>query len=150
MTKEELIQKIKTIRKGTFINIEYKSFPKPLAAHKDAVIEKITKGVYRLGITYANMKINENKVTGPLPFGEWQPNYENYIITHTNKNGDYKEWLRIYTSNHHHSHTTWMLNGQEVNKQWLLDNGYIGKSSAESKHNDLFIIEIKNLIKLGA
>ena len=149
MTRENCIEKITTIKKGTFVTIAFKSYPKPLSAHKNDVIEKFTCGVYRIGISYINMKINEDKVVTNLPYGQYDPDYQNYIITHTNKSGEYKEFLRIYTTqNHKHNPKTfYKLNGEIVTKEFLIENGYI--SASKSNPTSVFNVEIKNLISIG-
>lgn len=146
MLLQELINKLQNVKKGAFVKISYKSQPKLLKAHKEEQVEKVTNGVYRLGISYANMKINKNKITGSLPFGEWVGGLENYIITHTNKNGETKTYLRVYTTKHH-AKVKWVLNGQETTKQHLLDNGYFNEN--KSTHTELFIVPIENVISIG-
>ena len=142
MTFIELLEKISKVRKGTFIKIEYKSVKKPLAAFKGSTIEKYSKGVYRLGITYANMKENQNKVTGALPFGKWEPNLENYIVDY---NG--KKYLRVYVDSKHKTTSKWFLNGVETTKDYLVDNRIIG---AQNKHHtSCFILPIENIISIG-
>lgn len=141
MLKDELLQLLQNIKKGSFIHLEYKSFPKPAKGHKGETIEKVTNGTYRLGITYANLKVNENKVTGPLPWGEWDT--LNYII----KKGD-KEYLRVYTTTHK-SHTKWFVNGEEVDYDYIITNNYLTPSQQNHTHTDCFVIPIENLIQVG-
>ena len=146
MENKELQNKLSTYTKGTFIKMEYKSNPTPLAAHKGDLIEKVSKGVYRLGITYANMKVNANRITGPLKSGQWRNGLENYIIDSVDKKGIQKSKLRVYTTKHK-TITKWFLNGVETTKQWLIDNGYI--SSAQSGPRLCFDVLIDNIISIG-
>ena len=148
MLLDELMNKLSKVKKGAFIHIEYKSNPKPLAAHKGDVIQKVSSGAYRLGIKYANLKVNQNKVIVPMVWGEWySKDFQNYIITHTNKQGETKQYLRIYTTPGQKSVTKWFLNGVECTKRWLVENGYI----IDEPHDEIscFNIQVDNLIKVG-
>lgn len=146
MTLEKLIELLKNIKKGTFVKMTYKSVKKPLAAHKGDLIEKVSSGVYRLGITYANMKINAEKITGPMNSGEWKRGFENYIINDLDKNGNETHKLRVYTTKHKTT-SKWYLNGVETTKEWLETNGYIGKQT--SKPTPLFNVFVENVLALG-
>ena len=57
----------------------------------NAVIAKRTEAYIRTGIDYANMAVNADKETGPLPWGEWMPGFERYIITHKDN-----EYVRLF------------------------------------------------------
>lgn len=146
MELQKLLDLLKNIKKGTFIHLEYKSEPKPLASHKGDHIEKITSGTYRLGITYANLKANEGKITGPMNGGTWDLDLENYIIT--NKNGEKK--LRVYTAVNKKSNSKWYLNGKETTKEFLIENGYLSVASQNHSHIECFDIFVKNILMVGS
>ena len=142
MERKTIFEKIEGIIKGAFTKIEHKTIKKPLAAHKDAFIEKYTKTVIRMGISYQNMKQNQNRITGPLPWGQWVAGYENYLIEHKGS-----LYLRLYMDDVHSATTIWYLNGKETTKEYLEQNGYIGKQSKnESK---CYNINIENIISIG-
>ena len=143
MKLETIIETIKTIKKGTFISIEYKTIKKPLAKHKESIIEKHSIGTYRLGIEYANMAANKDKETGPLPYGSFKLDFKDYIIEY----GD-KKYLRVYTSVKHKTISKWFLNGVETTKEYLIENGYI--SNSKSKPTECFNINIDNIIRIGS
>ncbi len=148
MTNNELLTKVENTRNGAFIYIEYCSYIKPLKAYKEAVIQKVTKGVFRLGVSYAHMKSHKDTQTESLPYGEWNKSLMNKIIEH---NG--KSYLRIYTTNNHkhRPHVEWFINGQKTTKQELIDNGVISKTYAKpSEHVELFNVHIENVIQLGS
>ena len=140
MTKELVLQAIENNKKGAFINVEYETTKKPLAKHKDSIIKKHSKGVYRLGIDYKNMAVNKDKQTGPMLYGAFE--IKNYLIEY---NGKY--YLRVYVSHNHKTESQWTLNGEKVSKQYLIDNGYI--SNTKSQPVECFNISIENIIKIG-
>ena len=146
MTKELIIEAISKKKKGTFINLKYFSKKKPLAAHKEDNIIKHSNGTYRLGIGYYNINGNQDKERKPSTKGNFEEGLENYIIKRIDKNGNEVNYLRVYTTNHKTT-SQWTLNGQEVTKEWLIDNGYISKS--KSQPIDCFDINIDNIISIG-
>lgn len=144
MEFKELTEIIKKIKKGTFIKIGYKTDKKPLAAFKDSTIEKVSNGVYRLGISFSNMKQNINRVTGPLPWGQWMAGYEGYIVEHKDK-----KYLRVYIDSVHHTTSKWLLNGVETTEDYLVDNKIIGKQN-HTPLNGCFVIPVDGIISIGA
>lgn len=137
MKLNELIKKLETIKKGTFIHIEYKSEKELAKKYGSPKLEKFTNGCYRLGMAYSNLGANKNIVTGDLPWGQFVLN--NYIIEHKGK-----YYLRIYTT-HHKSHSQYFLNGVETDKA-TLEQEYNYKSS---KPTLCFTVPIENILKLG-
>lgn len=148
MKLNELLEKISSIRKATYTKVMFKSIKKPLAKHKGDLIEKVTYGTYRIGIQYNHMQENIGRQTGPLKGTneQWLKGFENYIIE-DNVKGTYK--LRLYTPKNENLKPTvkWYLNGVETTKQWLLDNGYLGKQS--SQPTNLFNVMVENVIAIG-
>lgn len=68
-------------RKGaTLPVVTWASEVKPAAAHKSVKLSKQVSVVLKAGIAYENMKANEGRETGPLPWGEWEN--LNYTIAH--------------------------------------------------------------------
>jgi hypothetical protein len=117
-----------------------------LAAHKEDNIIKHSNGTYRLGIGYYNINGNQDKERKPSTKGNFEEGLENYIIKRIDKNGNEVNYLRVYTTNHKTT-SQWTLNGQEVTKEWLIDNGYISKT--KSQPIDCFDINIDNIISIG-
>lgn len=146
MKLEEVKAKIAEIKKGTFFSMQYKS-------DKGNGVVKQTKGTYRIGIEYANMKINANKVTGELPWGQWVDDYYTYLIHHTPKpkNGEIQPerfYLRVYEGSIVKSFTEWFYNGEKTTYQWLADNGLVNTKKVE--HKGLFVVPIENIIAIGS
>ena len=143
MTKNEIIEKITSIKKGAFYRFEISTPQKTLAAHKTDNVNKYTKMVARFGIEYGKMKTHKDKIIGPLPWGEWVNGYEGYLIEHKGNT-----YLRFYSSAVKSMVNQYTLNGIVVDKQWLQDNGYI--SSAVKTPSDTFVVNINNIISMGA
>ena len=143
MELEKLIEKIKSIKKGSFIgNCEWYS-------EKGNGVRKVSKGVLKIGIDYANMKENKEIVTGGLPYGQWYKGYEGYIII--NDKGNLQ--LRVYTTKNpnHKVETKWYHNGIETTKEDIVANGILPPSKVKSYGNDkgVFNIPIEHIISLG-
>lgn len=101
--------------KGQFVKAKWQSNPKPAAAFKGNTLTKITEGVVRSGIDYANLSAvktgienGERGEVEPLPWGEWK--VFPYIIEH--KGADY---IRLYPSMHK-PHSTFYVDGEQVTK----------------------------------
>lgn len=145
MTELEIINIVKSIKKGTFVRMVWQSKPTILKAktiHKGIEVRKETIGVVRFGIEYSNMQANQNKVVGAMTWGSWEDGNENYIITHTNG----KKYLRVYTTTIKPI-VKYFLNGVETTKQFLIDNGII--SSSDSNHTECFSIALENVLSIG-
>lgn len=148
MTYEQILKVIEEIKKGTFIQMHFKTAKKPYAQYKGTLVEKETFGTYRLGIGYYNMKDNVDKPRIKSTKGDFELDYENYLFKTTDKNGVEHYCLRVYTTNHK-AKTTYFMNGQETTKEYLKENKVI--PFYESKEPlDCFDIRIENIISIGA
>lgn len=146
MTLEKVLQAIEKVKKGAFYRMTYATKKKPLAAHKEDIIEKHSSGTYRFGIGYYNINGNQDKERKPSTKGGFMEDQNNFIIERIDKNGNKVHYLRVYTTNHKTT-TEWTLNGQPTTKEWLQDNGYISKS--KSQPVDCFDVNIDNIISIG-
>ena len=142
MTLQEIIQKIEGIKKGVFTTITQITTKKPTKDFKDAIIEKHTQTVIRMGISYQNMKQNQNRITGKLPWGQWMAGYENYLIEHKEK-----VYLRLYRDSIHQEKTVWYLNGKETTEKYLIENNIMKPST---NNNACYAIQIENIVSIGA
>ena len=152
MLNKEIETIVNNNKGGTFVRIEWKTTKQPSAKHKDALIEKYCVAVGRLGCDYQHLKLTQQKIVegaiepnGKLSWGHWREGYVNYIIDHKEKS-----YLRITTSPIHKPISKWFLNGVETTKQYLLDNGYIPQSRANSKVTSVFNIPFDSIISIGA
>jgi hypothetical protein len=141
-------EKSKNIKRGKYTTLEFKSIKAPTKAFKDYKIEKVTSGVFRLGISYARLEENKGRETFNKMNGEWVPEMHNLVST-------YKDnlKLRVYTTKNykHKRQVKWYLNGEETTYKYLIDNG-IMKDENKSSSGPLLMFDIKldNLIKIGA
>jgi hypothetical protein len=134
--------------KGEFARVGFKSNPKPAAAFKGVVLEKVTFGVFRAGINYANMATvkagiaaGERDEVGPLPWGEWV-NFP-YVITHKGHT-----YLRLATVKGGKMEVTYKVNGVVVTKDEF--NGYLTPSAAAGGGPvDVFTIKAENLLEVN-
>lgn len=152
MLEKEILAIVDNNKGGTFVNIEWKTTKVPNAKHKDALIEKYSVAVARLGCNYQNLKSTQEKITqgliepnGKLKWGQWRENYVNYILDH---NGN--SYLRITTSPTHKTISKWFLNGVEVSKEWLIKNEYLKKQDIDHKDISVFNLKFDSIIKIGA
>ena len=143
MEMEKVIEKAKAIKKGAFVKIEFYSDPKKLAAGKTVEIVKKSKGVFRLGINYAHLKINAGKVTGELMGKVWKDGDTNYILQ-SEKTGKYM--LRVYTTKTA-TRSEWFENGVKTTKQALVDRKLV--SDRKSGFTPCFDLAIENIISIG-
>lgn len=140
MTNQEILTKLAEAKKGRYINLtKAKDLGQGIVKESDMVI--------RLGVSYANMQINENKQTGSLPWGKWVEGLENLVIEHKGK-----YYLRITSTDPANPEsgadviaTRYLMNGVEVTKQEV--RALIGeeKSGASPVYN----IKFDNILKLG-
>lgn len=116
MKTEEVIAKIKSLRKGAFKRITFYANPYPLTKGKDKDIKKICSAVVRFGLNYSHLKANENKETGSLNGKVWKEGETNYVLI-SEKTGE--ELIRVYTTNHHKVHSQWYLTAKKRQKKGL-------------------------------
>lgn len=112
-------------------------------------VVKQVESVIKVGILNKNRKeiLEKNKIINDkLPYGSYL--IDKYIIEHTNKNGEYNLYLRYYTT-HHRPKVKYFYQGQEVTKQYLIDNKIITESKLKSNDSSVRNINIKNIIRLG-
>lgn len=144
MTRNELLAVIENKKKGTYSSIKYESEK----VVKNKVIKKVTSAVVRLNISYKNTKtFKESGKTEvqPLAWGAWL--IDGLLINHTNKKGEYNEYLRMYFTNNKKLKfkTKYFLNGVETTKQELIENGLLKE---EENKSGLFNINIDNIISI--
>ncbi|MDD2470196.1 MAG: hypothetical protein PHI22_04640 [Bacilli bacterium] len=142
MTNQEILQKLGEVKKGRYINFtKIKDLGSGIVKESDMVI--------RLGINYANMKINENKQTGQLPWGRWVEGLENLVVEHKGK-----YYLRITSTDPSYPEsgadviaTRYLRNGQEISKEEVIY--MIGETKTSSKASPVYNVKFENIVKLG-
>lgn len=118
LTADQILDRILNT-KGSFVKAHWKSNPKPAAAHKSVLLEKITSAVCRAGIDYANLGVVKDAINNgergeveSLPWGEWKK--FPYIIEHKGV-----EYIRLYPSDgtNHFPTSNYFVNGEKVTKE---------------------------------
>lgn len=147
MTNQEILNKLGEIKKGAYVSLKKK---KDLGEG----IVKISDIVVRLGVDYANMKINEGRTTPiqPLKWGHWVEGLEGYVIEHTKvdkKTGEESTnyYLRVANSYSNNTKSTYLLNGQEVDKSVVEE--LVDAKKLESQKADVYNIKFENILALG-
>lgn len=142
MTNQEILAKLAQVKKGRYINFtKIKDLGNGIIKESDMVI--------RLGVAYANMKINANRETGPLPWGKWVEGLENLVVEHKGK-----YYLRITSTNPANPGsgadviaTRYLLNGQEISKEQVI--AMIGEEKLATKPSPVYNVKFENIIRIG-
>lgn len=108
----------------------------------------------RIGVSYANMKINEDKQTGELPWGKWVKGFENYIIEHTPKGKtELNYYLRVSSKtpdnpdgNTDTLETKYFHDGKEVTKEEVL--AVVGEKKLSSDFSAVYNINFDNILSI--
>jgi hypothetical protein len=151
LTADQVINNILNA-KGSFVKAYWKSNPKPAAAFKNIILEKVTSAVVRAGIDFSNLSsvktAIENGERGEvqsLPWGQWK--MFPYIIEHKDAN-----YIRLYPSNgnNHIPSSTYYADGCVIDKQTFA--GYLTNSEREKLLNpeenrpECFTIKAENVL----
>lgn len=134
---------------GQFASVTFKSNPKPAAEFKGVVLEKVTTGVFRSGVNFANLTSvkegianNERGEVQPLAWGEWV-NFP-FVIAHKGE-----RFLRLTTVNGAKSKSVFKVNGVEVNRdefeKFLVPSARSGAKAA----TEVFNIKESNLVSFN-
>lgn len=134
---------------GQFASVTFKSNPKPAAAFKGVVLEKVTTGVFRSGVNFANLAstkaefaTGERTEVQPLAWGEWVQ--FPFVIAHKGE-----RFLRLTTVNGVKSKSVFKVNGVEVSRdefeQFLVPSA---RSDAKAA-TEVFNIKESNLVSFN-
>lgn len=142
MTTQEILIKLAEAKKGRYINLtKAKDLGKGIVKESDMVI--------RLGVNYANMQVNKDRQTGPLPWGHWVEGLENLVVEHKDK-----YYLRITSVDPANPEsgadviaTRYLLGGQEITKDQVIQT--IGEGKLEGKASTVYNVKFENILKLG-
>ena len=134
---------------GQFASVTFKSNPKPAASFKGVVLEKVTTGVFRSGVNFANLtsvkdgiESNERGEVQPLAWGSWE-NFP-FVISHKGE-----RFLRLTTVNGMKSKSTFKVNGVEVNKDEF-EQFLVPSARSENKTpTEVFNIKEANLVSFN-
>lgn len=134
---------------GKFASVTFKSNPKPAAAFKGTELEKVTTGVFRSGVNFANLASTkaefasgERTEVEPLAWGEWSD--FPFVITHKGE-----RFLRLTTVNGAKSKSVFKVNGLEVSKEEF-ESFLVPSARSENKTpTEVFNIKEANLVSFN-
>ena len=154
MRYEEVIKKIHSVPAGQFINIET---AKPLKVRKEYrgnTVVKSSHKTVRFGVKYDNMKSTKEgrangtlpAVSSGLPWGNWKPGEENYIIEHKGNT-----YLRCATSPNK-GKSYYFINGvlstkEEAEKMCLASE--FAKPKEGAKKTPVMCIKTDSIVTIG-
>lgn len=130
------IASIKTLIAGGLSETDAKAI---VGRNKASTIVKQGARKCIIGIDYADTEqgktiIASGNSIGKLPFGNWKPNYEKFVIEYTGKDGIKREYLRYFPDkNSTLENTIYFLNGRIVTKQFLEQEHYIQKDTKKEQ-----------------
>lgn len=141
---------------GQHIPVSFKTEAKPAAAHKSVKLEKLTKGTYRVGISFENLKgIREGIESGER--GEIQaPKGKKWVQYpfHLKNLAETTDYLRLYYPTGgfiQRPSVTYFVDGKEVEREEYTT--FLTPSDAKPKERDpnldCFDVKMENLISIG-
>ena len=104
----------------------------------------------------ATIQRDKNKdnylTTSPLAWGKWKE--QGLILEHTNKKGEYKTYVRLYSVPYHKgainsTQVKYFLNGKLISKSELQRLGIVNDSYWEDREMNLFNLCTDNIISIG-
>ena len=140
MTNQEILNKLAETKNGRYIHLtKKKDLGQGITKESDMRI--------RIGVSYANMKINENKETGRLPWGEWVPGLENLVISHKGS-----MYLRVTVVDpENKSHITGIKNRYYRNNVQITEaevEQLLGRKKSTS--SPVYNIKFENILEIGS
>lgn len=171
MKESVVLNRLKEIPNGSFFKMIWRSEIPVYSKYADVYeVTKVTTSTVRKGIRYTNTKAYKTKLyrrmmeecsgtsfmtpldfnkkyNNELPWGHYRKGYENVIIDHTNKAGEFNSYLRLYLTPNK-PEAKYYINGKEVSKQELQAKGIIKDSywDKDSVKDGVFNVKIKNIL----
>lgn len=134
---------------GQFASVTFKSNPKPAAEFKGVVLEKVTTGVFRSGVNFANLssvkaefQSGERTEVQPLAWGTW----EKFPFVIVNKG---ERFLRLTTVKGVKSKSTFTVNGKEVSRDEFESFLVPSARSSAKAPTEVFNIKEANLVSFN-
>ena len=135
MENNEVFDRLNKAKRGRYVSIRKK---KDLGKG----VVKISDLVIRLGVDYANMKINEGRQVGSLPWGHWVPGFEGFAIEHK---GTF--YLRVANGYTRHGKSMYFLNGVEIGRDAAV--AIVGEKALSSGESAVYNIKFENIVSMG-
>lgn len=172
MKESVVLNRLTEIPNGRYFKMTWKSEIPVFSKFKDFYeVTKVTTSTVRKGIKYTNTKAYKTRLyrklweecggtcfmtpidfnkkhKTELPWGHYRKGYENVIIDHTNKAGEFCSYLRLYSSPNK-PQVRYYINGREISKDELKAKGIVKESYWNEKVNDgVFTVKIKNILSI--
>ena len=149
-----IIEKVKSLKRGTFVRVKYRTEVKPAAKFKDFKIEKIVEATVRVGVSYSNLsavkerRSAEVKPANPshVQWWRWCEGYKNII---KEKISDPSQKYVTFAT---------VPGGGNVKTFWYIDNKEVSEAEVRplttpsywnKTHLDVFDVKLENLISIG-
>lgn len=156
MKKQEIQNKLATIRNGAYTNIMFLSDLTPNKDNKEHKIQKVVKAVVRFGVTYSHIDVEsiqarpvidgEGKpITEQLPWGEWDLEC-GYLIAHK---GTHYLRCTVSRSPKHHRKVSYLLDGQPISKEEIMPLTRASEWTPREREEYVFNPKIENILALG-
>ena len=149
-----IVEKIKSLKRGTFVRIKYRTEVKPSARFKDLKIEKIVEATVRVGVSYSNLSaVKERRATEAKPVNpshvQWWRWCEGCRNIMKEKISDPSQRYITFATipNGGNVKVLWYINGKSVPEEEVRA---ITIPSYWNKPNlDVFDVKLENLISVG-
>lgn len=151
-TASEVLNKILTC-KGQHVTIRFKTNPAPASPKKlnaGIVLEKETKGAFKAGINYANIKEVREAIEagerGPVQAPKGRKWKQFPHILESEKTGE--ELVRLYpaSGDNQHPSVVYRVNGNEVTKEDFVS--YLPESKRQSEAKICFDLKVANILDM--
>jgi hypothetical protein len=152
MTAQQTLDKILTA-KGTHVSIRFKTTKapaKPKTLNAGILLEKETKGAFKAGISYANLKEVREAIEagerGPVEAPKGKKWIKYPYTLESLKTG--KELVRLYpaSGDNQHPSVVYRVNGTEVSKEEF--NSYLPPSEVNKTPQPLFDLSVESILDL--
>lgn len=82
MNRDQYLTIVSNIQPGAFFRLVWEREETPAAPHRKngVVLSKRVRAIVRSGVKFANLKVNEGRETGPLPYGKYVPESNGQLI----------------------------------------------------------------------
>ena len=149
-----IVEKIKSLKRGAFVRIKYRTEVKPSARFKDLKIEKIVEATVRVGVSYSNLSaVKERKSAEVRPANpshvQWWRWCEGCRNIMKEKISDPSQRYITFATvpNGGNIKVLWYINGKSVPEEEVRA---ITIPSYWNKPNlDVFDVKLENLISVG-
>ena len=149
-----IVEKIKSLKRETFVRIKYRTEVKPSARFKDLKIEKIVEATVRVGVSYSNLSaVKERRATEAKPMNpshvQWWRWCEGCRNIMKEKISDPSQRYITFATvpNGGNIKVLWYINGKSVPEEEV--RAITIPSYWDKPNLDVFDVKLENLISVG-